>query len=46
MLVRDLNEGEFDVLFFEDHTSAVMTDLSSISTNQKQALDLLESKCH
>jgi hypothetical protein len=45
VLVRDLAESEFDILFAGDHSSATLDELASLSTNVKRALQILEMRC-
>ncbi len=45
ILVRDLAETEFDILFAEDHTSDLLTKAMAPAAEREDLLDLLRSTC-
>jgi hypothetical protein len=45
VLVRDLVESEFDILFGGDHASVTLHELSRSSTTVIRALEILEGRC-
>ena len=45
VLIRDLDEHEFDVLFFEDHNDPTLAALSDLSCSRPDAVRLLRTEC-
>jgi hypothetical protein len=45
VLIGDLSESEFDILFGGEHSSTILAELAHPSTTVKRALKILEGRC-